>query len=946
MQIKIISEIEKEGEIFVAHLDKNYNVEKIIVTLSGEKMDEETEIEVYYAQNRITSNLISFANAGGGVNSSLELASNAPVVMSDIYIKASKADVEISKIQLLTMEELSVSAKCYPYYYDIDLGKNFYLDSVSVFTPEKGYSQYSIYTSLNGVDFDKVAAKTTKESCNPETGEIYFLGGKEARIIRVFLEYNSESIEAVLLDVKYEGRESGTPICPAGKINVESFLGSKYDVMITPHDTIDEVYSIIERRIGKGYKSWFDLVLESSEKDYFEITANSAKVHIKGNSGVSIAYGVNYYLKYYCKVNISQVGDCINMPECPVAIDGVLHRETKAKLRYAYNYCTHSYSMAFWGEKEWRDELDWLALNGVNLVLDIVAQEEVWRRFLLSIGYSHQAIKRFIAGPAYYAWTYMANLTGFGGPVHDSWFERRTELARKNQLIMRKLGMKPVLQGYSGMVPADILEYDKNVEIIPQGTWCSFQRPAMLRTTSACFKDYAKRFYAAQREVYGDISNYFATDPFHEGGITFDMKPREISREVLSAMINENKDNVWVIQSWQGNPTSELLCGIGDVENGRERALILDLYSEKLPNYLEGSKKNPSYGYDKEFDSTPWIYCMLNNFGGRLGLHGHLDNIARELPKVSNNCNFFAGIGITPEASANNPVLYDLFFEIVWRESTDELACEINLDEWLGEYTLRRYGKDSYFAKEAWKILKNTVYKAELNNLGQGAPECIVNARPAMTINAASTWGNSVISYDKEELARARKFLIEDYDILKDSTGYLYDLASVTMQVLSNNAQDCHKMIVAAYEEKSIDKFERYSREFLEIVDRMDTVAGASEYYSLARWVEQARDLSKNTDDFTKKIFEMNAKALITTWGSYNQSEIGGLHDYSNRQWSGLIKGFYKQRWKLWLELKLSELKGEACGEISWFEWEWNWVRSDGSSDYQERKVDLKNFDI
>ena len=33
---------------------------------------------------------------------------------------------------------------------------------------------------------------------------------------------------------------------------------------------------------------------------------------------------------------------------------------------------------------------------------------------------------------------------------------KRTELARKNQLIMRKLGMQPILQGYSGMVPVDV----------------------------------------------------------------------------------------------------------------------------------------------------------------------------------------------------------------------------------------------------------------------------------------------------------------------------------------------------------------------------------------------------------------------------------------------------------------------------------------------------------
>ena len=87
------------------------------------------------------------------------------------------------------------------------------------------------------------------------------------------------------------------------------------------------------------------------------------------------------------------------------------------------------------------------------MVLDATAQEEVWRRFLGKLGYEHEDIKDYIAGPAYYAWAYMANLSGFGGPVHDSWFEERTELARENQLIMRKLGMQPVLQGYSGMVP-------------------------------------------------------------------------------------------------------------------------------------------------------------------------------------------------------------------------------------------------------------------------------------------------------------------------------------------------------------------------------------------------------------------------------------------------------------------------------------------------------------
>ena len=126
------------------------------------------------------------------------------------------------------------------------------------------------------------------------------------------------------------------------------------------------------------------------------------------------------------------------MPENKPVVTEKVFKETKAEVRYSYNYCTLSYSMAFWGEQEWRDELDWLALNGVNVVLDATAQEEVWRRFLGELGYSHEDIKDFIAGPAYYAWAYMANLSGFGGPVHDSWFEERTELARKNQAYYEK----------------------------------------------------------------------------------------------------------------------------------------------------------------------------------------------------------------------------------------------------------------------------------------------------------------------------------------------------------------------------------------------------------------------------------------------------------------------------------------------------------------------------
>lgn len=79
---------------------------------------------------------------------------------------------------------------------------------------------------------------------------------------------------------------------------------------------------------------------------------------------------------------------------------------------------------------------------------------------------------------------------------------------------------------------------------------------------------------------------------------------------------------------------------------------------------------------------------------------------------------------------------------------------EIDTDQWLKDYVTRRYGAKSESAYEAMKILENTVYKASLNMRGQGAPESYINARPAESIGAASTWGNAVIGYDMEELEK------------------------------------------------------------------------------------------------------------------------------------------------------------------------------------------------
>ena len=130
----------------------------------------------------------------------------------------------------------------YPAYADIDLEKNYYLDEVEVFTPASGYSQYTIYTSMDGRDFDKLAEKTSKDSATLEAGESYDANGKEARYVRVYLEYNSAETAAVINEVRVTGKASGTPIQERPEINVVDFDESEYadTLTVTAEDTYEE----------------------------------------------------------------------------------------------------------------------------------------------------------------------------------------------------------------------------------------------------------------------------------------------------------------------------------------------------------------------------------------------------------------------------------------------------------------------------------------------------------------------------------------------------------------------------------------------------------------------------------------------------------------------------------------------------------------------------------
>jgi alpha-N-acetylglucosaminidase len=133
-----------------------------------------------------------------------------------------------------------------------------------------------------------------------------------------------------------------------------------------------------------------------------------------------------------------------------------VRRVAWASRRYFLNYCCFGYSLPWWDWTQWEQLVDWMALNGVNMPLSVTGQEAVWQAVCRRLGMSDAQIAEFLAGPPYLPFQWMGCLDGHGGPLPNSWIARHEELERRILARQRELGMTPVLQGFTGHVPAQV----------------------------------------------------------------------------------------------------------------------------------------------------------------------------------------------------------------------------------------------------------------------------------------------------------------------------------------------------------------------------------------------------------------------------------------------------------------------------------------------------------
>ncbi|MBQ6190105.1 MAG: alpha-N-acetylglucosaminidase [Bacteroidaceae bacterium] len=649
---------------------------------------------------------------------------------------------------------------------------------------------------------------------------------------------------------------------------------------VTPIDGLLE-------RIDRGASKKFIIQQVKSDVDFFELDQKGSKPVIRGNSWVNIATGLNWYLKHHAGIHLTWNQMQAKLPAQLPAVMQKERHETNLRLRYDFNYCTFSYSMAFWDWKRWQTELDWMALHGINMPLAAVGHECVWRNMLLRMGYSEQDVANFIPGPAFLAWWEMNNLEGWGGPLPLSWYGQQEKLQKRILKRMKEYGMKPVLPGYCGMIPSFLSDG-------PKQQWNGFTRPSILLPNDPRFAQYAKMFYEETKRLYGE-AEYYSMDPFHEGSLPQGVNIGEMGRYILSAMKQAAPQAKWVVQGWNENPRPKMLEALPAGE-----VIVLDLFSECSPMWGIPSRFKRENGYGDH----DWIFCMLENFGANVGLHGRMDLLLNNfrLTRTSPLARHIVGWGLTMEGSENNPAMFELMSELPWLK---EIPTK---EAWLDSYVKARYGKADETIRKAWQIIADGIYNAPFGNYQQGPHESIFCARPAFNCFQVSSWSKMNNYYDPTTTWEAAQLMLSVAEQYRGNNNFEYDLVDICRQALADKGRIVYNRTIADFNSCDKRAFKQDSEEFLRLLLQQDSLLATRSEFRLGNWTQQARQLGTTLEECNQ--YEWNARVQITTWGNRHCADEGKLRDYAHKEWQGILRDFYYPRWKHFFGILQDELDG------------------------------------
>lgn len=264
-----------------------------------------------------------------------------------------------------------------------------------------------------------------------------------------------------------------------------------------------------------------------------------------------------------------------------------------------------------------------------------------------------------------------------------------------------------------------------------------------------------------------------------------------------------------------GAGLGQLPVSANDRAAGEGDLLVLDLFSESRPQWGDSAS---TWRRKNGFGGHNWIYCMLLNFGGNVGLHGKMQHVIDEYYKACQSPfgQTLRGVGLTMEGAENNPVMYELLTELPWR------PAHFSKDEWLTSYVRARYGRADSTLVAAWRLLGNSIYNCPVASTQQGTHESVFCARPSDAPYQVSSWAETSDYYQPADVWRAAQMMLSVADSFRTNNNFTYDLTDVVRQALAEKGRATMKVLTAAARARDKGLYRAAAERFLHLIMLQD----------------------------------------------------------------------------------------------------------------------------
>ncbi|CAF4022377.1 unnamed protein product, partial [Rotaria sordida] len=284
------------------------------------------------------------------------------------------------------------------------------------------------------------------------------------------------------------------------------------------------------------------------------------------------------------------------------------------------------------------------------------------------------------------------------------------------------------------------------------------------------------------------------------------------------------------------------------------RLILLDLYSEALPQYL----------LFESFYGHYYIWNMLHDFGGNNFLFGSLISITNGPQSARNfSGDHMIGVGITMEGINQNEIMYEFALEQSWRSPLNN----IELNDWLIGFVIRRYTGDHSIpnsALSAWQLLGNSIY---LRNVRADRP--IILSRPRLNIEQN-------IYFDIQCLFLAWELLVNASNEL-NSDLFRYDLVDITKEILQYKFVNVYIQFMSAYNQSDLYGVSTQAAILVDILTDIELVLASDRRFLLGNWIQDALQFAQNEENIHFYNLLLNFNYYAQRWNVFFDVVIKSL---------------------------------------------------------------------